>query len=55
MNDAIDSDPTWSLEGQQIAFASNRGGSFALYSMRFDSADRIFLVNGEAPAWSPTS
>jgi Tol biopolymer transport system component len=55
VNDAIDSDPTWSLDGQQIAFASNRGGSFAIYSMLFEGTDQIFLVNGEAPAWSPTS
>ena len=33
VNDAIDSDPTWSLDGQQIAFASNRGGSFAIFSI----------------------
>ena len=57
MNDAWDSDPTWSPDGTRIAFSSDRDGDDEIYTMRSDGTDvRRLTVNdawdGE-PAWSP--
>ena len=52
-----DSDPAWSPDGTQIAFASDRDGDFEIYTMRSDGTDVRQLtrnnVQDRNPAWSP--
>ena len=51
-----DTEPTWSPDGQRIAFASNRNGAFQLYVMRPDGRHQQRLTWGaeaRTPAWSP--
>jgi len=53
---ALDLTPTWSPDGSQIAFASNRAGSFQIHAMNADgTAVRQVTSQGQNtdPAWSP--
>jgi Tol biopolymer transport system component len=56
---AIDGDPSWSPDGQWIAFASDRNGPFELYVMNNSGGDqrRLTWTKGGGgsvnPAWSP--
>jgi len=53
--DAIDGHPTWSPDGDRIAFASNRGGKrFGIFVIRSDGSGAVRLIDGQAPAWSPS-
>ncbi len=50
-------DPTWSPDGQQIAFASHRDGTSRIYVMKADGSGTRRLTNSakndDHPAWSP--
>lgn len=52
-----DSWPSWAPDGARVAFASNRGGSWDIWTMRPDGSDprRLTTDGGEDthPAWSP--
>ena len=54
---AADFHPSWSLEGQKIAFSSDRnGGNIQIFVMDSDGQNPISLtdgVNDRNPAWSP--
>lgn len=55
---AIDRDPTWSGDGQRIAYSSNRTGNYELYAMPVDGGQANQLtddegLNKEMPTWSP--
>lgn len=54
---AIDTSPTWSPSGRQIAFVSSRDGAGQIYIADADGANvrRIVKEGGDAdsPAWSP--
>jgi Tol biopolymer transport system component len=58
-NDASDGDPSWSPDGSQIVFTSNRDdGNFDIYVMNADDgSDVTRLTNNNAadgdPSWSP--
>jgi TolB protein len=56
-NPAPDRSPSWSPDGQQIAFASRRGDNWDVYSMRADGSALRRLTDDPAydggPAWSP--
>ncbi len=60
-NAATDSDPAWSPDGTQIAFASNRGGNSGKYDLYLMNSDgnaqrRMYSSNlgmSTSPAWSP--
>lgn len=56
-NAANDADPSWSPDGQHIAFASDRGGGYDIYVMRKDGSDIRRLTNDPIddrfPRWSP--
>ncbi len=56
-NPAIDTSPTWSPSGKQIAFVSSRDGLSQVYICDIDGANvrRIVKEGGDAdsPAWSP--
>jgi TolB protein len=54
---AIDTSPTYSPDGSQIAFESDRGGSQQIYVMNADGSNqhRISFGDGKygTPVWSP--
>jgi Tol biopolymer transport system component len=55
-NQIIDNDPSWSPDGKQIGFSSNRDGTFQIYIMKPDGSNVRQLTTGLAnniePAWS---
>jgi Tol biopolymer transport system component len=46
-------DPSWSPDGTQIAYRSERSGEPAIWIMNADSTDQRRLTAGLSPAWSP--
>ena len=57
-NNAVnDRDPSWSPDGQKIAFSSIRDGNREIYVMNTDGSNQINLTNNLAsdgsPSWSP--
>lgn len=57
-NGARGTDPAWSPDGKRIAFASDRGGNFDIYTMSSDDGGDVRqLTQSESaeadPAWSP--
>jgi Tol biopolymer transport system component len=51
-------DPTWSADGSEIAFSTNRDGNFEIYKMDADGSNQIRLTNTPdgfswEPTWSP--
>ena len=55
-NDAWDSQPAFSPDGAQIAFASARDGNYEIYLMSADGSDPVNLTNHESrdmrPRWT---
>ncbi len=55
--DTNDMSPTWSPDGAQLVFSSNRDGNYELYMMNRDGSNVIRLTDNpahdELPAWSP--
>ena len=56
-NTAYDGSATWSPDGNQIAFVSDRDGNAEIYIMNADGSNQTRLTNNPAdessPAWSP--
>jgi len=53
-NDVIDRDPTWSPDGEKIAFDSYRDGNNEIYVMNADDGSGVTrLTDGGDPTWSP--
>jgi TolB protein len=54
---AYEWEPTWSPDGQHIAFTSNRDGNWDIYTVNADGSNVTRIVNNAAydwqPAWSP--
>jgi len=49
-----DSHPSWSPDGSRIAFVSDAGGRYSLWTMRADGTDLHDLgVSASYPSWSP--
>ena len=53
---SLDRWPTWSPDGEWIAFTSNRSGVSEIYAMRPDGRDLMQLTEGESrslsePGW----
>jgi hypothetical protein len=52
-----DIDPSWSADGEKIAFASSRDGNYEIYVMDASGANQTRLTNDAAadtqPSWSP--
>ena len=58
LNGVDDIQPTWSPDGSQIAFASNRGGAFNIFRMNSDGSGQVPITNSAQwssldPDWSP--
>ena len=55
--DVRDRGPSWSPDGQRIAFGSNRGGDYQLWTVRPDGRDVQLFVSHPtgafSPVWSP--
>lgn len=55
--DGIDGSPTWSPDGNRIAFSSNRHGSMDIFVMNSDGSGLLRLTDNPAnesdPIWSP--
>lgn len=55
--DVRDRGPSWSPDGQRIAFGSNRGGDYQLWTVRTDGQDLKPMVSNPtgafSPVWSP--
>ena len=49
-----DNYPEWSLDGTEIAFASNRDGNWEIYVMDADGSHQINLTNNPADEWAPS-
>ncbi len=56
---AIDEYPSWSPDGQWIAFHSNRDGDFEIFIMRPNGSDLRQITDNDIgdlePAWSPST
>ena len=52
-NPAADFDPTWSPDGMQIAFRSQRDGNDEIYVMNVDGSCQTNLTNDPGADWSP--
>jgi len=52
-NPAADFDPTWSPDGAQIAFRSQRDGNDEIYVMNADGTCQTNLTNDPGDDWSP--
>jgi Tol biopolymer transport system component len=57
-NSAVDSRPSWSPDGQKIAYASRRDKNFDIFTMNADGSNETRLTKNPgswdiAPAWSP--
>jgi TolB protein len=54
---AADANPSFSPDGQRLAYASNRSGSWDLYVMDIDGRNRVQVTAGPTqdlhPTWSP--
>lgn len=53
---AIDVSPTWSPDGKQIAFVSDRNGELQIYVMNSDGSNLRRITSGgysTDPSWSP--
>jgi Tol biopolymer transport system component len=48
-----DTHPTWSPDGQRIAFMSERDGNEEIYVMNADGSNQIRLTNDPANDWGP--
>ncbi len=48
-NPALDSSPSWSPDGNRIAFYSERDGNYEIYVMNTDGTGQRNLTNN--PAW----
>jgi Tol biopolymer transport system component len=58
-NSGWESDPSWSPDGNKIAFASHRSGFFDIWVMDADGSNQVNLTDqptyDASPAWSPDS
>lgn len=56
-NQAVDREPSWSADGKEITFVSNRDGNYEIYVMSERGSDVRRLTNHHAddaaPRWSP--
>jgi Tol biopolymer transport system component len=57
--DANETYPTWSADGEWVAFASDRDGDMEIYAVRKDGTDLRQLTNNDdpdiEPNWLPVS
>ena len=56
-NDGSDKEPNWSPDGMRLAFSSNRGGAYQIYTMNLNGSRLRKLTDSAAvdggPRWSP--
>jgi Tol biopolymer transport system component len=49
----LDENPSWSADGNQIVFQSNRDGKFEIYVMDSDGSNQARLTNNPAIDYDP--
>ena len=53
-NSGLNGSPSWSPDGRQIAFSSNRDGTHKIYIMNADGSNQHAIAErGTQPSWSP--
>ncbi len=57
LTEEYDAHPSWSPDGKQIAFETNRDGNWEIYLMNVDGSGLVNISNHESrdqwPSWSP--
>ncbi len=50
----LDGEPTWSPDGQSIAYSSDRDGSFKIWTLRVSGGSPVQITAGPARDWQPS-
>ncbi len=53
IGERVDEQPTWSPDGQHLAFARNRGEHSDIARIRVDGSELVVLTSGEGVHWLP--
>lgn len=52
-DEGLQSNPTWSSDGHEIAYSANRGGTTNIWMQQISVGDPIQVTTGPGPNWQP--